>query len=251
LADAVDDGMPEAFGWTDRIAEAFMGTLAERLDITPEPGPRHVMTHPTTGERTGEIAVSDAAGLQALVLSTASTPMLRMWQVVAFTPPTSPLPHLSFDAKANPGGCWFSVDLVPSVACTEEPEWTQHIYEPLSELVWELSARDDMRPSQLRAAHRAHLSPWLISMRLDEASAVPVAADAVAVVTERFCTLVSEGLPPEAMPSLDAEALAARDARERAFLYSWEATANYRYLAMIGGDESVETVQRVLRDPHA
>jgi hypothetical protein len=247
-----DASVPDAFGWTDRIAEPFLALLGERLTLSPRSGtPRHVMKHPSTGERTGEIAISDGRGLEAFVLSTASTPMMRMWQAVAFTPPASPLPHLSFDAKANPGGCWFSVDLVPRVACTEEPAWTRHIYEPLSELVWELQARDDLRPSQLRAAHRAHLSPWLISMRLEEESAVDAAIEAVTAVTERFCALVDEGLPPDAMPSLDGEALAARDARERAFLYSWEATANYRYLAMIGGDESVDIVQQVLRTPDA
>ncbi len=251
---ATGPSTPECFGWPALIAEPFLEQITARLNLTdtsPDGLPHHTMRHPTTGESTGAVRVYRGDGLQAAVLSTASTPMLRMWQLVAFTPPTSAVPHLSFDAKANPGGCWFSIDLVPRVACTEEPAWTEYVYEPLSDLVWSVHERDDMRQSLLRARHRMGLSPWLISMRIDEVSGVSAAIEAVAQVTDRFCELVADGIPPEVAPSLTPQQLAARDDRERELLYSWEATANYRYLAMIGGDESVDIVQQTLRHPVA
>jgi hypothetical protein len=78
---------------------------------------------------------------------------------------------------------------------------------------------------------------------------VAAAVDVVTTFTERFCTLVREDLPAAVRPVLSPQDLAERDARERALMYSWDATANYRYLAMIGGDESVDIVQRTLRNP--
>jgi hypothetical protein len=209
------------------------------------------MHHPSTGERTGAIQVFDGDGIDAMVLSTARTPMLRMWQAVAYAPAASAVPHLSFDAKANPGGCWFSIDLVPRVAPTEEHAWADHVYEPLSELVWALHEREDMRQSLLRPRHRMHLSPWLISMRLDDESALQPAIDAVLQVTDRFLTLVRDGIPASAMPAATPAELRERDLRERGHLYSWDATANYKYLAMIAGDEAVELVHRIYRDPSA
>jgi hypothetical protein len=239
------------FSWPAAIAEPFLDLITRRLAVTERTDQAYPMRHPESGETTGAVQVFDGSGLQALVLSTAHTPHLRMWQAVAFTPPTSPLPHLSFDAKANPGGCWFSIDLVPRVAPTEHHAWASHVYEPLSDLVWSIHEREDMRQSLIRSRHRMHLSPWLISMRLDQPSAVPAAVDAVLAVTERFCDLVGAGLPDDAVPAVAADALAERDAREREHLYAWETTANYRYLAMIGGDESVDVVQGTLRDPDA
>lgn len=243
---------PECFAWPALIAEPFLEQITRRLALAetePHGEPHYEMRHPSSGERTGEVQVFRGDGLQAAVLSTASTPMLRMWQFVAFAPPESAVPHLSFDVKANPGGCWFSIDLVPRVACTEETAWTQFVYEPLSDLVWNVHERDDMRPSQLRARHRMGLSPWLISMRIDDVSGVSAAIEAVTQVTDRFCDLLAGGIPAAAVPSLTPQQLAARDARERELLYSWEATANYRFLAMIGGDESVDIVQATLRNP--
>jgi hypothetical protein len=238
------------FAWPALIAEPFLDLMSEGLRLRERGGdPHHVMRHPSTGERTGAVQVFDGDGLQAMVLSTANTPHLRMWQAVAFTPPESAVPHLSFDAKANPGGCWFSIDLIPRVACVDEPAWTEYVYEPLSEFVWELHEREDMRQSLIRARHRMHHSPWLVSMRLDAGSGVGAAIEIVDAFTRRFCDLVRDDLPASARPSLAPSELAARDAVEREHLYSWEATANYRYLAMIGGDESVDIVQRTLRNP--
>lgn len=238
------------FSWPALIAEPFLHQITTQLNTSERSGaPLHVMRHPETGDATGTVTVFDGDGLQAMVMSTADTPHLRMWQVVAFAPPDSALPHLSFDAKANPGGCWFSIDLIPRVACVEETAWTSHVYEPLSETVWDLHARDDMRQSLIRPRHRMHHSPWLVSMRLDEASGVEPAIEVVHAFTERFCDLLQEGIPPNATPLMSPDELAARDAQERRAMYSWEATANYRYLAMIGGDESVDIVQRTLRDP--
>lgn len=240
------------FAWPALIAEPFLDQMTRRLNLSkaaPQNALPYEMRHPATGDRTGAVQVFRGEGLQAAVLSTASTPMLKMWQFVALAPPESAVPHLSFDAKANPGGCWFSIDLVPRVPCTEEAAWTQFVYEPLSDLVWNMHERDDMRQSLLRARHKMGLSPWLMSMRIDEASGVEAARDAVMQVADRFCELVAEGIPAAAMPSLTPQQLAARDARERELLYSWEATANYRFLAMIGGDESVDVVQQTLRHP--
>jgi len=246
--------VPECFAWPALIAEPFLHQMTRRLhlrDVTTDGQPRYEMRHPTSGEPTGAVQVFDGEGLQAAVLSTATTPMLKMWQFVAFAPPESAVPHLSFDAKANPGGCWFSIDLIPRAACTEEAAWTRHVYEPLSELVWNMHERADMRQSLLRARHRMGLSPWVISMRIDDASGVDAALDAVTQVADHFCNLVRDGIPDAALPALTPQQLAARDARERQLLYSWEATANYRFLAMIGGDESVDAVQQTLRHPLA
>lgn len=249
---AAEPATSEPYAWAAQLAQPFLARLGARLHLQERGGPgasTYVLRDPAGGARSGAVQVLDGDGLQAAVLTTADTPLVRIWQLVAFSPPSSAVPHLSFEASANARGAWLSLDLVPRAAPTEEPAWTSHVYEPLSEAVWDFHTRADQRQSLIRARHRMRLSPWLVTAQLESAAAVAAAADVGALFTDRFCDLLRDGVPAEALPSLGPDQLAERDARERAHLYSWDATANYRFLTAVGGEDAVDVVQAALRDP--
>jgi hypothetical protein len=236
---------PDWASWSRRIADPVLLRLHEGLGLRErENEVREIVSR---SGPVGAVRVYDGDGIGAAVLTHIDSPVLRIWQLVVFTPPTSAVPHLSFESSGSERGTWISLDLVPRAGCLEEPAYTRHVYEPLSEPLWDLHAREDTRQALIRARHRMRLSPWLATMRLDAESAVEPARDLCLLYTEHFLGLVRDGIPAEAAPSLDAAALAARDVEQREQLYSWDATANYRFLALIDSEDLVDHVQRTLR----
>jgi hypothetical protein len=245
---------PSGVGDVRRAGQRFWEYLDARLTPTERQSasgePVLTLTHPATGSVTGRVQVYDAPGLQAIVRTTLDHGPHHLTQIVAFADPGSEVPHLTYEASANPGGEWLTVDLIPRVAPTEHPQWTDHVYGPLSDLVWQMHAREDARQSLIRAVHRLRMSPWLLSMRLDDVSALAPLEGAACAFVDRFATLLDDGLPATATTGLSPQQLADRDAAERRLLYSWDATQNYRFLEQLGGPACVEDIQAILRHPN-
>ncbi|MCA9660486.1 MAG: hypothetical protein KC486_19235, partial [Myxococcales bacterium] len=94
---------------------------------------------------------------------------------------------------------------------------------------------------------RAHLGPWTVAVRCDEAALRGAVGRSVDAYVDHWLDLVRGGLPPAITDALDPAALAARDRRYRAALFSADVDPIWRRLDGLLGASGAAVLQGLLR----
>lgn len=165
--------------------------------------------------------------------------------IFAFTAADSPVPHFTLDSVEAGGHLAYHIDLVPRADLGSRLAYLNAVYQPLTPVYEEV--RERFGPSTAAIGPRQHavMSPWMLVDRASEEQFEQIGAY-LDRYFEHWRDLLVKGLPDEALDGLTAPGLAARDARNRAALFSPEVDPVWANVARLVGDEQAEELRREL-----
>jgi hypothetical protein len=165
----------------------------------------------------------------------------------AFTPTSSPVPHFTLDAVLAGTHYAFHLDLIPRVDPGANLAYLDHCFAPLTEAHDACLELDGLTPAHLSPRQWQLMSAWMLAHRADEpgfASITPT----VDTYRDHWLALVSSGVPDSATGGATPELLAARDAANRAAIFSPEVDPVWARVDQLLGTEVSQGIQDSLRD---
>ncbi len=165
--------------------------------------------------------------------------------IFAFTAADSPVPHFTLDSVKAGGYLAYHIDLVPRADLGAQLAYMDAVFQPLTPVYEEV--RERFGPSTAAIGPRQHavMSPWMLVNRADEEHFQQIGAY-LDRYFEHWRDLLVKGVPEEAWAGLTGTGLVARDARNRAALFSPEVDPVWANVARLVGGEQAEELRREL-----
>jgi hypothetical protein len=165
--------------------------------------------------------------------------------VYAFTAPDSPVPHFTLDSVYNHGTFAFHLDLTPRVDLGANLAYINAVHHPLTEVHAAARNIEGLAPAHIAPRQYAVMSPWMLVQRATE-DAYREMGGYIETYLQHWFGLVEKGVPAEAYAGLDGAALAERDRRNRAIIFSAEVDPVWAQVTRLIGEEASESVRRML-----
>ena len=165
----------------------------------------------------------------------------------AFTPATSPVPHFTLDAVLAGPHYAFHLDLIPRLDPGANLAYLDHCFAPLTEAHDACLELEGLTPAHLSPRQWQLMSAWMLAHRADEpgfASITPT----VDAYRDHWLALLSLGVPDSATGGATPELLAARDAANRAAIFSPEVDPVWARVDQLLGTAVSEGIRTSLRD---
>ncbi|NKZ07604.1 hypothetical protein [Actinomadura latina] len=162
--------------------------------------------------------------------------------IFAFTAADSAVPHFTLDSVKAGGYLAYHIDLVPRADLGAHLEYVNAVFQPLTPAFEEV--RERFGPSTAAIGPRQHavMSPWMLVNRADEEHFRQIGAY-LDRYFEHWRDLLVKGVPDDVRATLADTDLAARDARNRAALFSPEVDPVWANVARLVGDEQAEELR--------
>ncbi|MEU5882457.1 hypothetical protein [Spirillospora sp. NPDC047279] len=205
------------------------------------------LVSPMSPDPVGRMTVSTGAGLAKVVYVGLTVPRIGMdsHMVFAFTPAGSAVPHFTLDSVEANGYLAFHLDLVPRAELASHLPYLNAAFQPLTPVFEEASELFGASRAAISPRQYAMMSPWMLVHRADEERFRRVGGFADAYLGH-WRALLDKGLPGEVLDDLAGTDLAARDARNRAALFSREVDPVWANVARLLGDEETDRIRAEL-----
>jgi hypothetical protein len=230
--------------------------VAERrlVEVTSDDGSAlRTLTSPMTPEPVGEVRVFVAEDedepVAKLVYVGLAVEMIGLdsHMVFAFTREGLPIPHFTLDSVLGQGSYAFHLDLIQRADLGTHLAYLDWAHEPLTETYEDVATWPGLSKAQIGPRQNAMMSPWMLVNRADAEAFVSIES-AVTTYLEHWFSLLDAEIPAEVLADLADTDLAARDARNRALVFSPEVDKVWAQITRLIGEESAEDVRAQLLD---
>jgi hypothetical protein len=160
----------------------------------------------------------------------------------AFTAPDSAVPHFTLDSVFGGEHFAFHLDLIPRVDLGVNLDYINAALHPLTDEFQAVKQLEGLSPAHLSPRQYAIMSPWMLAYRANEAAFAAI-EKSVNVYLDHWFNLAENGLATETT----AEALAERDRRNRAILFSPEVDPVWEKVDRLVGAEMSARLRRILQ----
>ena len=154
--------------------------------------------------------------------------------VFAFTETASLVPHFTLDSVFGQGSHAFHLDLIPRADLGCNLEYMDIAFTPLTATFEDVKNREGLTEANIGPRQRALMSPWMCTNRATE-EAFAAMRDAVESYRTHWLSLLHQDLPLTLVAEAD---LAARDARNRAALFSRDVDPVWNTIERLIGEQS-------------
>lgn len=208
------------------------------------------LTSPMSPEPVGLLRVMRGERLAKLVYVGMWVPQIGMdsHMLFAFTRPDSAVPHFTLDSVQANGYLAFHLDLVPRAELASHLDYLNAAFQPLTPAFEEATELFGASRAAISPRQYAQMSPWMLVHRADEERFRRVGGFVDAYLAH-WRTLLDKGLPDDVLSTLADTDLAARDARNRAALFSREVDPVWANVARLLGDERTDDIRAELLSP--
>ncbi|HEU5028260.1 MAG TPA: hypothetical protein VFV01_25330 [Spirillospora sp.] len=165
--------------------------------------------------------------------------------IFAFTGADSAVPHFTLDSVQAGGYLAYHIDLVPRADLGAHLEYVNAVFQPLTPVYEEVRERFGPSTAAIGPRQHAMMSPWMLVNRADEEHFAAMGAY-LDRYFEHWRDLLVKGVPDDVRATLADTDLAARDARNRAALFSPEVDPVWGNVARLLGDEQAEELRAEL-----
>lgn len=201
-------------------------TVRERELASPASGAPVGTLHVLSGERIAKVVriglTVDEIGMDSHM-------------IFAFTAADSAVPHFTLDSVKAGGYLAYHIDLVPRADLGANLPYTNAVYQPLTPVFEEVRDRFGPSTAAIGPRQRAVMSPWMLVDRATEEQFAQMDGY-LDRYFEHWRDLLVKGLPDDVPATLAGTDLAARDARNRAALFSPEVDPVWANVARLVGD---------------
>ncbi|MFB4302488.1 hypothetical protein [Actinomadura sp. NTSP31] len=226
---------------SDRTLAALAGV--EKLTTVLEKD----LTGPMSPEPVGALTVLRGERIAKVVRIGLTVAQIGMdsHMIFAFTGADSAVPHFTLDSVQAGGHLAYHIDLVPRADLGAHLEYVNAVYQPLTPVYEEVRERFGPSTAAIGPRQHAMMSPWMLVDRADEEhfAAMGTYLDRY---FEHWRDLLVKGVPDDVRATLAGTDLAARDARNRAALFSPEVDPVWGNVARLLGDEQAEELRAEL-----
>lgn len=226
---------------SDRTLAALAGV--EKLTTVLEKD----LTGPMSPEPVGALTVLRGERIAKVVRIGLTVAQIGMdsHMIFAFTGADSAVPHFTLDSVQAGGYLAYHIDLVPRADLGAHLEYVNAVYQPLTPVYEEVRERFGPSTAAIGPRQHAMMSPWMLVNRADEEhfAAMGTYLDRY---LEHWRDLLVKGVPDDVRATLAGTDLAARDARNRAALFSPEVDPVWGNVARLLGDEQAEELRAEL-----
>ncbi len=158
----------------------------------------------------------------------------------AFTPAESAVPHFTVDSVMAGPHYAFHLDLIPRVDPGANLAYLDHCFGPLTESHDSVAEIEGLTPAHLAPRQWQLMSAWMLAHRADEVAFAAV-RPTVDSYRNHWMALVAAGVPEDIYSGISPDQLAARDAANRAAIFSPEVDPVWaRVDQLLGADVSAE-----------
>ncbi|GAA1576384.1 hypothetical protein GCM10009678_68870 [Actinomadura kijaniata] len=230
------------------LSDRTMAALAEADDLRPVR--EEDLVGPVSPEPVGRLRVLRGVRLAKVVYVGLTVPPIGMdsHMLFAFTPPESAVPHFTLDAVEAGGSLAFHLDLVPRADLASHLEYLNAAFQPLTPAFEEAAALFGASRAAISPRQYAMMSPWMLVHRTDEERFRRVGGF-VGAYLAHWRTLLDKGLPGDVADTLADTDLAARDARNRAALFSREVDPVWANVSRLLGGGRTDEIRAELVAP--
>jgi len=225
--------------------------IVDRLGLTEVPGAetpeRMVLTSPMVPDApVGRMRIWQGEACQ-LVYVGLTVEMIRLdsHMLMAFLPPTSPIPHFTLDSVGNDDDFAFHLDLLPRLDLGAHLAYIDHCYTPLTEIREAAMAIEGLSKADISPRQWALMSEWMMVKRASQPAFEEISAT-VAAYREHWLGLVANGVPAEVVGQVSPEQIAERDRANREALFNPDVDAVWERVSQLVGDEQCEQVRLTL-----
>lgn len=214
-------------GTVDAIVERTGLVEGATVDLVSpmSPAPVGVMRTFTSGKGVAK-AVYVGLAVEAIGLDS--------HMVFAFTDDDSLVPHFTLDSVFGQGSHAFHLDLIPRVELASNLDYIDRVFAPLTEVFEDVQSREGLTAAAIGPRQRAMMSPWMCVNRATDEAFLGM-TEVVETYRDHWFSLLEEGLPADLAAPVD---LGARDARNRAALFSREVDPVWNMIERLIGEQS-------------
>lgn len=226
---------------SDRTLAALAGV--EDLKTVRE----RVLTSPMSPAPVGTLTVLRGERIAKVVRIGLTVDQIDMdsHMIFAFTGADSAVPHFTLDSVRAGGHLAYHIDLVPRADLGAHLEYVNAVFQPLTPVYEEVRERFGPSTAAIGPRQHAMMSPWMLVDRADEQHFAAMGAY-LDRYFEHWRDLLVKGVPDDVRATLADTDLAARDARNRAALFSPEVDPVWGNVARLLGDEQAEELRAEL-----
>ena len=238
--------------WAQKLSLAKLEQIKERLGLTElhgeDGGPFRPVTVARDGSVCGETRVLVGDGVVKKVVYHAIQVEfigLDSHMIFAFTDPSSPVPHWTFDSVLNHPTYAFHLDMLPRVDLGAHRKYMDFVYEPLNDTFNAGKNHPGISEAALVPRQRSIMSQWMLAYRVTEEE-YPNMDQYVQAYLDRWYDLVDNGFPADVLESISDVDLAARDAANRGMIFNREVDPVWDLIGPLVGDRGSEMLRAQL-----
>ncbi|KAA1420750.1 hypothetical protein FE697_016140 [Mumia zhuanghuii] len=216
-------------------------------------GSFRTLTSPMTPAPVGEVRVfvpsDDTEPVAKVVYVGLAVEMIGLdsHMVFAFTREGLPIPHFTLDSVHGQGSYAFHLDLIPRADLGTHLTYLDWAHDPLTETYEEVETWAGLTKAAIGPRQNAVMSPWMLVHRADADAFVSIES-AVTTYLEHWFSLLDAPVPAEVVADVADTDLPARDARNRANIFSPDVDKVWAQVARLVGDDAAEDVRLQLLD---
>ena len=167
--------------------------------------------------------------------------------VFAFAPAGVPVPHFTLDSVFGQGTYAFHLDLIPRADLGTHLPYLDWAHTPLDATFEEVTGRPGLAKTAIGPRQFAMMSPWMLVHRAED-EAFRGIDGAVKAYLDHWFGLVESGVPAAVSADVADTDLPARDARNRANVFSPDVDKVWAQVERLIGPEQTEAVRGLLLD---
>jgi hypothetical protein len=168
----------------------------------------------------------------------------------AFADPASLTPHFTLDSVGSADGQAFHLDFTPRVELSTNIAYVDHCFVPVTDAWEQAQAIPGMELAKLKRRQWSVMSPWMLANRATSEAFLALGA-VVDAYRNHWLSMVTEGVPAATAPTMTPQAIADRDARLRANIFSPDVDPVWALVDRLIGQQGSGRIQELLRDAHA
>lgn len=218
--------------------------IQHHFDLREIGSPHITLTNERMPQPVGSCRLFTGGPVAKLVYIGLTVPFINLdsHMIFAFTAPDSAVPHFTLDSVFGGEHFAFHLDLIPRVDLGANLDYINAALQPLTEEFQAVKAIEGLSPAHLSPRQYAIMSPWMLAYRANE-TAFAAIEKSVNVYLDHWFNLAANGLSAEA----SAEALAERDRRNRAILFSPEVDPVWEKVDRLVGAEMSARLRGILQ----
>ncbi|WND03530.1 hypothetical protein QGN29_03975 [Temperatibacter marinus] len=235
-----------------------LNQLIDRLnlsEITGDDGGHYmdlISQLPMVQGEVGNVRLFKGDGIYQLVTCSLVVPPIHLdsHMLFVFSDSDCAVPHFTLDSVKAGEHNAFHLDLIPRVDLGSNYTYMTEVFGPLTDLCEEARAIDGMEKAHISPIQYAVMSPWMLVQRASD-EAFEKMDKYVDGYLNHWLSIVEKGISPEALEGHSADALIARDARNKSMIFDPAVDPVWGRIEGMIGTDAVSKLRRLLKSTSA